>query len=112
MKKIILLLLFFMPYFLSAQKIQNVKTDETADLKEKVESYCAVVMQPVRGKMAFYVGVDELGAWQFLDENNNPINFETIVAVLNYMKKNGWEYIDNIGGTNGAAPQYFFRKAD
>lgn len=97
---------------LFAQKIQNVKTKEKVELKEKVENYCAIVMQPYKGKIEFFVGVDELGVWKFIDESGKPIKMQTIVAVMNYMHTNNWIYINNIGGTDGAAPQYFFRKKE
>lgn len=110
MKNLLFLLLFSIPFFSPAQKIQNLKTKETIELKDKVENYCTVVMQPFKGKFDFFVGTDELGVWKFIDENGNQIEFQTIVAIMNYLHKSGWEYINNIGGSDAAAPQYFFRK--
>lgn len=110
MNKLLFLLILIIPLFSYSQKIQNVKTNEVVELKEKVENYCTVVLQPYRGKIDFFVGIDELGIWKLLDENDTPIEFRTIVAIMNFMHKNDWEYINNIGGNEGAVPQYFFRK--
>ena len=112
MKKFVLLLIICLPIVSFGQKIQNLKTKEIVELKDKVENYCSVVMQPLKGKFGFFIGLNELGVWQFLDTNAKPIEYKTIIAVMNYMHKNGWEYTNNIGGNGGAAPQYYFRKKE
>ena len=112
MKKSILFLVLFLPILSFGQKIQNAKSKEITELKEKVENFCSVVQQPYKGKIDFFIGTDELGFWKLLDENDNPIEFQTIIAVMNHLHRNGWEYINNIGGTDGAAPQYFFKKRE
>lgn len=114
MKKLFLLstVLVLFSNFVLAQKIQNVKTNEIVDLKEKVDNYCTVVQQPFRGKIDFFVGLNELGVWKLLDEKNNPVEFQTIIAIMNFLYIHGWEYVNNIGGSDGAAPQYFFRKKE
>lgn len=111
MKKLIIILTFTVISITSfSQKIQNAKTKEITELKEKVLSYCSVVMQPYQGKIDFFIGIDELGVWKLLDENNKQIEFQTIISLMNYLDKNRWEYINNIGGSDSAAPQYFFKK--
>lgn len=112
MKQLFLLFMFFIPLLSNAQLIKNLKTDQKVELKESVEKYCVVVLQAIKGKIGFYAGLDELGAWEFIDSNGNPIEMKTNVAVMNFMYKNGWEYINNIGGSDAAAPQYFFKKRD
>lgn len=109
MKYLIYLLLAF-PLFSHAQKIQNVKTKAVIELKESVAEYCCVVMQPQNGRYGFFIEVNELGFWKCIDLEGKPIEFSTIVAVMNYLSENGWEYINNIGGSDGAAPQYYFKK--
>ena len=110
MKKIILLSLIIMPFFSTAQKIQNIKTKEVIELKEKALNYCSIVLQPKGLQVGFFIGIDEPGFFTFVDENNKQLEFQTIIAIMNFMHKNGWEYINNIGGSDGAAPQYFFKK--
>lgn len=110
MKKIIILFLVCFPGFCIGQKVQNEKTKEIFDLKEKVSTYCSVVLQPKGMQINFYVGIDELGFNSFVDDAGKTIEFKTIIAIMNYMDKFGWEYVSAIGGTDGAAPQYFFRK--
>ncbi len=100
------------PFVSNAQIIQNVKTNEKVELKESVEKYCSVVMQQLNLKIDFYVGINELGFWQFIDDAGLPIKMKSTIDVMNFMYKNGWEYINNIGGSDGAAPQYFFKKKD
>lgn len=112
MKKLFVVLIVCLPFIGFGQKIQNTKTKEVVELKQKVENYCSVIMQAQKGKFGFFVGVEELGFWQLLDESGKPIEFKTIVAVMNHMYKNGWEYINNIGGTGGAASHYYFRKRE
>lgn len=112
MKKLIFVIFITFPFLSFSQKIQNVKTNEVADLKQKVDNYFSVVQQPYKGKIDFFIGTNELGVWKLLDESGNPIQFQTIVAVMNHLHKNGWDYINNIGGSDGAAPQYFFRKRE
>ena len=101
-----------LPIFVNAQKIENVQTKERAELKEKVEMYCAVVLQPIKLKFGFFVMVNELGAWRFIDDDDKPLNFETTTAIMNHMNRHGWVYLNNIGGTDGAAPQFFFKKKE
>jgi hypothetical protein len=67
-------------------------------------------MQLKGTQMGFFVGTDELGFFSLVDDSGKEIEFKTIVAIMNFMHKNGWEYVNNIGGSDGAAPQYFFKK--
>lgn len=110
MKKLLFLLFALLPVFAFTQQVKNAKTNETIDLKNAVTQYCCVILQPNLGKFAFCIVLNDLGFWQCVDEKQNIIEFKTIVAVMNYLHENGWEYINNIGGSAGAAPQYFFRK--
>ena len=112
MKKLVLIFMLFIPILLNAQSIRNSKTNQTTELKESVEMYSAVVFQLVGAKFGFYVMLEDLGAWDFIDSTGTKIEFKTVIAVMNYMYRNGWEYINNIGGSDGAAPQYFFRKKE
>ncbi len=111
MKKITLLLLGIFPLFCFGQKIQNIKTKEVAELPEKVENYCAVVQQSKDGKTDFIIEFDGNDAWKLLDDDEEKtLEFDNIVAVMNFMYKNYWEYIGNINETKDTPPKYFFRK--
>ena len=110
MKKLILFILLLVPFFAMSQKIQNIKTREVCELKDKVSAYCAVTINLLKPNMGYIVMTDELEMWCFIDGNNAELVFKTPVAVMNHMHKNGWEYINNIGGSDGSAPQYYFKK--
>ncbi len=110
MKTVISLILLIFPLFVLSQNIQNIKTKEVAELQEKVENYCAVVQQSKDGKIDFFVEFDGKGLWKLLDEDEKSIEFSNVVAVMNFMYKNYWEYIGNINETKDTSPRYFFRK--
>lgn len=110
MKKLLIIFLLLIPALSFSQKVQSLKTKEVFDLKEKQKQYCSVVIQQRGVQMGFFVGMDELGYFAFIDDSGKEIEFKTIVAVMNYLYENGWELIGNIGGTDGAAPQYYFKK--
>jgi hypothetical protein len=110
MKKLFVLLFILASFSVYAQKVQNLKTKEVFELGARVENYCSIVMQLKGTQMGFFVGTDDLGFFALVDDSRKEIEFKTIVAIMNYMHKYGWEYINNIGGTDGAAPQYYFRK--
>ncbi len=110
MKKIFILFLLLIPAVSFSQNVQSLKNKEIFNLKEKQAQYCSVVMQQKGVQIGFFVGLDEPGFFAFVDELGKEIEFKTIVAVMNYMAINGWEFVGNIGGSDGAAPQYFFRK--
>ena len=110
MKKLLIIIFLLIPALSFSQKVQNSKTKEIFDLKEKQKQYCSVVLQPKGIQISFFVGVDELGFFVFVDDSGKEKELKTIVAIMNLMYENGWEYINNIGGSDGAAPQYFFKK--
>lgn len=110
MKKLFLILFISLPFVCFGQKVMSKKTKEIFDLKEKQSMYCSVVLQASATGVGFFVSVDELGYFLFVDENGKELEFKTIVSIMNYMHQHGWEYLNNIGGTDGAAPQYYFKK--
>jgi biopolymer transport protein ExbD len=110
MKKFLIIFLMLLPALSFSQKVQNTKTKEVFDLKEKQKQYCSVVIQQRGAQMGFFVGMDELGYFAIVDDSGKEIEFKTIVSIMNYMFENGWEFVGNIGGTDGAAPQYYFKK--
>jgi biopolymer transport protein ExbD len=109
-KKLLIIFLFLIPALSFSQKVQSLKTKEIFDLKEKQKQYCSVVTQQKGMQVGFFVGLDELGYFAIVDDSGKEIEFKTIVAVMNYLYENGWEFVGNIGGADGAAPQYFFKK--
>jgi hypothetical protein len=108
MKKFILfLILGFCFSAINAQKVIDRKKN-VQDLKESMEMYAVVVLTP----QGAVVGTMEMGASHFIDEKNNHIELKTTAQILNFMHRHGWDYINTLGGTDGATPQYIFRKRE
>lgn len=108
MKKLALLLIFAgFVTGANAQKITDNKKN-VRELKEVVEVYAVVVLTP-QGSFAL---LNELGKFVFIDDNNKPIDLKTTTAILNFMARHGWNYINTVGGIDTAAPQYIFKKRE
>jgi len=108
MKKLVLLLIFAgFACAANAQKIMDNKKN-VQELKEVVEVYSVVVLTP-QGSFAL---LNELGKFVFVDDNNKPIDLKTTTAVLNFMARHGWNYINTVGGNEGTPPQYIFKKRE
>ena len=109
MKKTVLTLILILISlgFISAQKIVDRKNN-LYDLKEKVEKYAVIIITP----KGVQVGTEEPNIYLFAENDNNQTELKTTAQILNFMFKNGWNYIGTIGGNGAAAPQLIFAKRD
>jgi hypothetical protein len=111
MKNLFVILIFCLIANLSfSQKIVSKGSGEVKDLKECVENYSVVVLQ-LLGGIETMTSIGDGDIFYFVDERNGgKLKMKTTVEILNFMWKNGWEYINTIGGNGEAAPQMIFKK--
>lgn len=95
MKKLIILILLF-PLLCSGQKIKKQLSDQIGELKELTGKYCTVSFgKPFVNTIQVYANED---VFEFIDElSGKKIKFETITTLLNFMDKNGWDYVNTYG---------------
>lgn len=101
MKKL-LIIFALLPLFCFSQKVKKQNSDQIGELKELTEKYCTISFgKPFISIIQVYANED---IYEFIDESSGKkIKFETITTVLNFMDKNGWEYINTYGD-----PLHFF----
>lgn len=105
MKKLLLVLFLIFPFFVFAQKVRIQSSGKVADLKEIIGNYCIVSTgKPFDNKVLIQSDDSDL---DFVDENGEKMKFKTIVAILNYMDINGWEFIQCYGDP---LKSYIFRR--
>ena len=110
MKNLILGVCLFFAGSLSAQIMIGKKDINTADIKyiELVATQAGLFT----GKVNIVVDFGERNA-TVKDDKGKPIDFNTVVAALNYFDKNGWEYVNNFvvsEGTIGHVYHYLLRR--
>ena len=84
MRKYILLLMMCVCMSVNAQ-----------EKEESVVQYC-VVMHTLKGE-ALVMDMRSDSVYYIVDESDNPIEFDTSIALLNYMSEHKWEYVGFYG---------------
>lgn len=88
--KNILLILFFAPSLLFAQKVKNENSDQTGDLKDFSGKYCTIVIQ--RSIPLIKELQTDSDTWNFVDSvTGGKLKLKSVTAVINYMELNGWQ---------------------
>ena len=118
MKKFIVISLFFLFSYSDTYSQVNVNDVNISELDIK---YCSIVgyNASIFGKKII-VTVDYGQKYQFwkaqniTDANNKNIIFNSMVDALNFMEKNGWEYVNNTEYTSGNAnvSNFLFKKKE
>ncbi len=111
MKKILFVISFVFPFFCFAQT-------DTTGTKQK-EEYCMLFVSAKLFGKKINVNVDFgqemplLGNEKLRDGNGNVLNFNSIIAALNYMAKHGWLLVNAIPSeleSGGTAFYYVMRR--
>ena len=120
MKKFIVISLFFLFSYSVTYSQVNVNGVNINELDIK---YCSIVGYNtfLFGKKII-VSIDYGQKYQFWksqeisDSNNKPVIFNSVIDALNFMEKNGWQYINTAEYTytygNSNASQFLFKKKE
>lgn len=101
-------LLFLMSAFISMQiSAQNLDKPD-----EPYYFYCQVLSDlTLSGKMKVRIlWNDQNTGTDICNEKGERIEFKTMVDVMNYMSKRGWDFVDSKINPNGSVYYYMFRK--
>lgn len=96
MKKLLLIAIIILPVLCFGQKMKKQLSDEIGDLKDLAGKYCTVSFgKPFVSTVQVYADDD---VYEFIDESTGKkVKFQTISSLLNFMDKNGWEYLNTYG---------------
>jgi len=91
MKKLFVIILLF-PLLTFAQKIKVQNGSKIGELKEVSGKYC--IIGTATGVANIFQIQTDNDTWEFIDpQTEKKIKFDTTVSILNFMDKNGWEYV-------------------
>ena len=94
MKKLFILIVVLISVSTSyAQRIQNTQSKEIFDLKEIQLQYCGIIIETAGINWNYMVATDHSAFFKFIDDSGEKIKFDTIIELMNFMFKNGWEFI-------------------
>ncbi len=86
------MLLLLFPAITFAQKVKNQTSGEVGELKNLSEKYCIVITSHLAPSV-LQVQADE-ETFDFFDEiSGKKLKFKNEASILNYMDKNGWDYV-------------------
>ena len=86
-----LIILFFCPIFLFAQKVKNQNSNQSGDLKDFAGKYCTVVI--VRANPLVKQVQTDSDTWDFIDTiTSEKLKPKNVTAVINHMDKNAWQF--------------------
>lgn len=106
MKKFLFVICVAFPFFSFAQT-------DTTGTKQK-EEYCMLVAtgkffgKKINVSVDFGQEMPLLGNERLRDGNGNVMNFNSIVAALNYMAKNGWLLVNAVPSESGSSGTVFY----
>jgi len=86
------MLLLLLPTITFAQKVKNQTSGEVGELKNLSGKYCIVITSHLSPSVLQIQSNEE--TFDFYDEiSGKKLKFKNEASILNYMDKNGWEYV-------------------